>query len=255
MAKTYAEQLNQLNHERQRLTARWSEQAENMIDPEAPLLFAVDSEFNAGVVGLVASRLAEKYYRPAIVVKEGDMESSGSCRSIPEFHITKALDQVQDLMVRHGGHQQAAGFTIRNENLEALREQITGVAATELDLDNLVPKIEIDAELAVPEIDWALEGLLGKLEPTGAENSRPVFLSRDVHVYGHRAVGQEDAHLQLWVGDGQTKLACIAFRQGSWAGRLPDRIDLVYTLGVNEWNGRRNLQLNVKDMNEAIPSE
>jgi single-stranded-DNA-specific exonuclease len=159
------------------------------------------------------------------------------------------------LLVRYGGHKQAAGFTIRNENLEAFWEQITEVAAAELDLDKLVPKIDIDAELAVPEIDWALEGLLGKLEPTGSENSRPVFFSRDVPVQGHRAVGQEDAHLQLWIGDGQKKLPCIAFRQGSWAGRLPDRIDLVYTIGVNEWNGRRNLQLNVKDMNEAEPRE
>jgi single-stranded-DNA-specific exonuclease len=255
MARTYAEQLNQLNRDRQRLTARFSEQAEDMIDAESPLLFAADSEFNPGVVGLVASRLAEKHYRPAIVIKEGDQESSGSCRSIPEFHITEALDRVQDLLVRHGGHGQAAGFTISNENLDAFREQITDVAAAELNLEDLVPKIEIDAELTVPEIDWALEDLLGKLEPTGAENSRPVFLSRDVPVQGHRAVGHEDAHLQLWVGDEQQKLPCIAFRQGAWAGRLPDRIDLVYTIGVNEWNGRRNLQLNVKDMNEAEAKE
>ena len=111
------------------------------------------------------------------------------------------------------------------------------------------PKIEIDSELKISDIDWALEEVLAKLEPTGTDNNRPVFLSRNVHVYGHRAVGHDDAHLQLWVGDGRMKLQCIAFRQGAWAGRLPEQIDLVYTIGINEWNGRRDLQLNVQDIN------
>jgi single-stranded-DNA-specific exonuclease len=219
-----------------------------MVDPDQPLLIAVDEHFKSGVVGLVASRLADQFYRPAIVIEWGDGESRGSCRSIPEFHITEALDKVSSLLVRHGGHAQAAGFTIRNENLEEFQREIIGIAAAELQLDQLSPSIPIDAELAIGDVDWALHAVLQKLEPTGYANPAPTFASRNVQVYGQRAVGQDGAHLQLWVGDGRVKHGCIAFRQGAWAGRLPDHIDLAYTINVNEWNSRRDLQLIVQDI-------
>jgi single-stranded-DNA-specific exonuclease len=248
MAKEFAEELNQLNRERQQLTKTLCLKAEEMIDPQQPLLLAIDQGFKSGVVGLVASRLADQFYRPAIVIEWGDGESRGSCRSIPEFHITEALDQVAGLLVRHGGHAQAAGFTIRNENLEQFQEEMVAIAAAQLDLEELSPAIPIDAELAIGDVDWALFEVLQKLEPTGYANPAPTFASRDVQLYGHRAVGQDGAHLQLWVGDGRTKHGCIAFRQGAWAGRLPDRIDIAYSISVNEWNGRRDLQLVVQDI-------
>jgi single-stranded-DNA-specific exonuclease len=248
MARQFAEELNQLNRQRQQLTKQLCLRAEEMIDPGLPLLFAIDPHFNSGVVGLVASRLADQFYRPAIVVEWGDGESRGSCRSIPEFHITEALDELSPLLERHGGHAQAAGFTIRNENLDQFQREIIEVAAAKLDLEQLAPSIPIDAELAIGDVDWALHDVLQKLEPTGYANPAPVFVSRDVQLYGHRAVGQDGAHLQLWVGDGRVKHGCIAFRQGAWAGRLADRIDLAYTISVNEWNGRRDLQLVVQDI-------
>ncbi len=248
MAREFADDLNQLNRDRQLLTRQLCQKAEEMIDPQQPLLFAIDQGFKSGVVGLVASRLADQYYRPAIVVEWGDGESRGSCRSIPEFHITEALDQVAGLLERHGGHAQAAGFTIRNQNLAQFQEEIVAVADAQLDLDELTPAIPIDAELAIGDVDWALFDVLQKLEPTGYANPAPTFASRDVQVYSHRAVGQDGSHLQLWVGDGRVKLGCIAFRQGAWAGRLPERVDLAYTINVNEWNGRRDLQLVIQDI-------
>ncbi|MGD2078479.1 MAG: single-stranded-DNA-specific exonuclease RecJ [Chloroflexota bacterium] len=248
MAQEFAEELNQLNRERQQLTKQLCLKAEEMIDPEQPLLFAIDQGFKSGVVGLVASRLADQFYRPAIVVEWGDGESRGSCRSIPEFHITEALDQVAGLLERHGGHAQAAGFTIRNQNLEQFQKEIMAIAGAQLDVDELKPAIPIDAELAIGDVDWALFDVLQKLEPTGYANPAPTFASRDVQVYGHRAVGHDGAHLQMWVGDGRVKLGCIAFRQGAWAGRLPERVDIAYTINVNEWNGRRDLQLVVQDI-------
>jgi len=251
MAREFAEKLNELNRERQQLTARLCDQAEAMIDPGQPLLFAIDEQFKSGVVGLVASRLADKFYRPAIVVEWGDGESRGSCRSIPEFHITEALDEVSSLLERHGGHAQAAGFTIRNENLDQFQRAITEIAAAELQLDQLAPSIPIDAELAIGDVDWALHDVLQKLEPTGYANPAPTFASLDVQTYSHRAVGRDGSHLQLRVGDGRVKCGCIAFRQGDWAGRLPDRVDLAYTISVNEWNNRRDLQLVVQDIRLA----
>jgi single-stranded-DNA-specific exonuclease len=250
MANKQAQDLNKLNQERQRVTAQLTKEAEAMIDPEAPILFAADPGFLPGVVGLVASRLTEKYYRPSIIIEQGEAESRGSCRSINEFHITDALDQVQDLLVRYGGHAQAAGFTINNENLTEFQQRITEIAARELNGLDLYPVQEIDVELALEEVDWALENVLQALEPTGEANSRPIFMSRNVRLYSHRAVGSEKAHLQLEVGDedGRIKLRCIAFRQGDWASNLPSHIDIAYMIGVNEWNGRRNLQLMVHDI-------
>jgi single-stranded-DNA-specific exonuclease len=256
-AHEQAKKLNNLNQERQRITAKLTKEAEAQIDPEMPLLFVADPGFLPGVVGLVASRLTEKYYRPSIIVEQGEAESRGSCRSIQEFHITDALDQVQDLLVRHGGHAQAAGFTINNENLPEFKQRMIEIAAVELADKELFPTLVIDGEVDLMAVDWALLNVLEDLEPTGEANAKPIFMSRNVQVYSHRSVGQDGAHLQLEVGDedGRIKLRCIAFRQGAWAGNLPERIDLAYMLGVNEWNGRRSLQLMVQDIRAAQPRE
>jgi single-stranded-DNA-specific exonuclease len=250
-AREYAVELNRLNRERQRLTADLSRAAEDMVVPGEPLAYAAHPSFQAGVVGLVASRLADRLYRPAIVVEQGETESRGSCRSIPEFDITGALDQVADLLVRHGGHHQAAGFTIQTALLPEFRARMMALAAEALDPAALQPTLSIDAELPVADVDWALQQVLDdKLEPTGTANVPPLFMSRNVQVYGHRLVGKDQNHLQIWVGDGQMKLGCIAFSQGAWAGTLPGRVDLAYTVGVNEWNGRRDLQLQIQDIRE-----
>lgn len=250
MANRFAENLNALNQQRRSLTRQLSLQAEGLVEEDAPVLIAAHRDFISGIVGLVASRLAEKHYRPAIVMEVGAEESRGSCRSIPEFHITEALDEVSDVLERHGGHAQAAGFTIRNQNLDIFKQRLTEVAAERLDGLDLQPTLEIDAELGLQEIDWALMEHLQKLEPTGQANATPVFVSRDVQVYSHRAVG-DGSHLKLDVGDGRCKFGAIAFRQGAWAGSIPPRVDLAYTLSINEWNGRRDIQLVVQDIKET----
>lgn len=253
MAREYARALNSLNQRRRTLTRQLTRQAEEMIQGDRPILIAAHPDFVSGIVGLVAGRLAEKHYRPAVAMEQGPTESRGSCRSIPEFHITEALDEVADLLERHGGHAQAAGFTVRNENLEALQARLTEIATDRLAGKELKPTLEIDAELRVSDVNWALQGQLEQLEPTGEANATPLFVSRGVQVYNHRAVG-DGSHLQLVVGDGQQKVSCIAFRQGEWAATLPERIDLVYTIGINEWNGRRDLQLVVQDIRPAEES-
>lgn len=257
-ADKLANELNGLNHQRQQYTADLGAKAETMIDLHAPILIAADSGFLPGIVGLVASRLAEKNYRPAIVIEAGEEESRGSCRSIPEFHITEALDQTADLLVRHGGHAQAAGFTIENKNLPTFIERMTDIAHNKLAGQTLHPTIAIDAELRLEQIDWALTESLLPLEPTGYANPTPIFMSRNVEVLSHRVVGQDGAHLQLRLdagsrGLGYREIAAVAFRQGEWANCLPQFIDLVYTLGVNEWNGRRELQLMVQDIQPSQP--
>lgn len=251
-ANFYAEELDRLNRKRQQLTAELSTLAESMVSADAPILIAADSSFVSGVVGLVASRLAEKHYRPAIVMERGEEESRGSCRSIDKFHITEALDEVADLLVRHGGHAQAAGFTVRNDNLPEFLSRITAIAERKLRDMELVPSLTVDAEIELDDVDWALFEHLQQLEPTGAANPQPTFLSRGVEVVHHRGVGQDGSHLQLTLAadsaTGYREIGAIAFRQGEWANRLPQTIDLVYSIGVNEWRGNKNLQLMVQDI-------
>ncbi len=158
-----AGQLGRLNQRRQELTEKTVAQAEAQVqalDPNAYLYLVASKEFLPGIVGLAASRLTEAYYRPSVVVEMGAEESRGSCRSIPEFHITDALDECKDLLVRHGGHAAAAGFTVETGKLDALRERLQAIAAEKLSEVELRPALEIDLELPLEEVSWATHGLL-----------------------------------------------------------------------------------------------
>ncbi len=252
-AMKLAQELNDLNARRQQETrvaeALAAQLARLEEDAEMPLIFAADRSFLPGIVGLVAGRLAEEYYRPAVVVEQGEQgESRGSCRSIPEFNIIHALDQCADLLIRHGGHAQAAGFSVRNENLFALRDQLYELAWEALRGEDLQPTLDIDAEVPLEWLSLELATELELLEPTGHQNPQPLLVSYGVPVLESRTVGREGAHLKLRLGEPGFWLDAIAFRQGDWQGDLPRRIDVVYHLEVNEWNGHRRPQLNVKDM-------
>ncbi|MFM8369027.1 MAG: single-stranded-DNA-specific exonuclease RecJ, partial [Chloroflexota bacterium] len=175
-----AQQLDMQNRERQRITRDMQARAEEMViseDPNAYLFFAAHEDFNSGVVGLAASRLTEKYYRPAIVASKGDEETRGSCRSIPEFHITDALDQCADLLVRHGGHAAAAGFTVKNENITALVSRLKAIAEEKLSGSELKPIVTADAEVDLSEMrPEVFEKGLKYLEPTGYGNREASFV-------------------------------------------------------------------------------
>ncbi len=251
----YAAELAQLldsqNRERQKITHEIQEAAEKLALREGLdtlLLFAAQPDFNPGVVGLAASRLTEAYYRPSIVAYIGDELTRASCRSIPEFHITNALDQCADLLVRYGGHAAAAGFTVTNQNLPALIEQLRDIAQQELALLDLRPTLIADLELSLSELEPELIEHLSWLQPTGYGNRRAYFVSRDLKVVWSKAIGKDYNHLKLTVTDGYITYDAIAFRQGYWQEQMPEKVDLLYNFELNEYNGRSTLQLNVKDM-------
>ncbi|HVO70678.1 MAG TPA: DHHA1 domain-containing protein, partial [Aggregatilineaceae bacterium] len=212
------------------------------------LIFCASQEFKSGIVGLVAGRLCEEYYRPAVVLEHGQEESRGSCRSVPEFDITAALDRCADLLVRHGGHAQAAGFTIRNENIPLLQERLLGLAADALRGQDLRPTVEVDAEIALSDVTEELAQALQTLEPTGSRNDTPIFLTRRLQVVDFRRVGQDGKHLRLRLSNGRGDMEGIAFKQGDWAEHLPSLVDVVYHLEFREWNGRWQPQLVVQDL-------
>lgn len=254
-AERLARELDELNQERQRLTKEMQERARAVVlerEADRPLLFVADPEFPAGVVGLVASRLVDEFYRPAVIVEQGEEVSKGSARSIPEFHITRALDQCADLLKRHGGHAVAAGFAVPTRHLDELKRRLLDIAARELEGRELVPALEIDAEIPLKEANWPLWEAIQTLRPFGEGNPEPLFLTRNVWVRRAVPVGADNAHLKLLLSDGRAVWDGIAFRQGEWAGRLPERVDVVYYLRENEWNGEARLQLEVQDLRPAM---
>ena len=250
-----AQQLDVQNRQRQSITRTMQQQAEVIAlsqDPQAFLLFAADEGFNPGVIGLAASRLTEVYYRPAVVAAQGPAETRGSCRSIPEFHITDALDLCKDLLVRHGGHAAAAGFTVKNKNLPELVERLKSIAEDQLSGKDLRPTLLADMEVSPTAINAEVLKHLSYLEPTGYGNPDAIFVSRNVQVKSFRAVGSEGKHLKLSLqGDHSLALDAIGFRLGHLQKSLSPRIDVMYTLEANEWNGRTSLQLNLKDIKAA----
>jgi single-stranded-DNA-specific exonuclease len=250
--RTLAERLGGLNRRRQQLTDETVAVAEAQVladDAKARLYFAASPDFKPGIVGLAASRLTEAYYRPSVVVEMGVEESRGSCRSIPEFHITEALDECRELLIRHGGHRAAAGFCVATANLPALRERLQAIAADRLAGVELTPVLEIDAEVPLEEIGWPVYDQLVRLEPCGADNATPVLLSREVEVREVKVMGADQKHLKLGLRDRRgVTWDAVQFRGGHLCDEVPGRVDLAYCLRANEWNGEKRLQLEVQDM-------
>jgi single-stranded-DNA-specific exonuclease len=259
-AAKLAAELQALNIERQRLTREAQDLVRTRMETDgqqdAPLIFAGHPDFREGIVGLVAGRLTEEFYRPSVVLHQGEQESRASCRSIPGFHITDALDQCADLLVRHGGHAQAAGFTVRNEHLGVLRERLWAIAREQLDGQELRPMLQIDRWLEPHEMTLTLAEELNLLEPTGQENAQPLFASANLRVCDVQTVGKDGQHLRVTLRDEATGLifGAIGFRMGGNGAFRPApgaKIDAAYRLEVNTWRDETRLQLRLEDVRPA----
>lgn len=258
-AYTLASELESLNVQRRTLTEQAQiaaeEQLQAAMDADAPMLFIRSPSLPSGIVGLVAGKLTDRFYRPAVVVEEGPDESRGSARSIAEFDISAALDAVSGYLVRHGGHSRAAGFTVKTPDLLSLQAALTQLAGEALaERAALRPTLWIDAEVKLEELNWAARDQLARLEPTGHQNPTPRLLACNVRVRDVRTVGG-GKHLRLVLdSDPHSPVVdAVAFSQGEWAQHLQidDRLDVVFQLEANEWQGRQSLQLNIQDMRLA----
>jgi single-stranded-DNA-specific exonuclease len=250
-----AQDLDNRNRERQIITAEITASAEELAleqSPDGLLMVALHPEYNPGVVGLAAARVAERYYRPAIVGQIGPEFTRASCRSIPEFHITKALETCADLFRNFGGHAAAAGFTIQNERVPEMLERLRAYTAAELGAQELRPTLLADAELPLVDLKPDVMEHLDLLEPTGYGNPQVNLISRGLQVRNARTVGSEAKHLKLTVSQGGIVFDAIAFRQGHWMEKLPLVVDLLYRFEVNEFRGQKRFQLNVRDLKASV---
>jgi single-stranded-DNA-specific exonuclease len=258
-AYTLAAELESLNVQRRTLTEQAQLAAEAQLllamEADAPMLFVRSPSLPSGIVGLVAGKLTDRFYRPAVVVEEGPDESRGSARSIAEFDISRALDAVSGYLVRHGGHSRAAGFTVKTPDLAPFQAALLQVADEALrERAALRPTLWIDAEVKLEELNWGARDQLARLEPTGYQNPTPRLLARNVRVRDLRTVGS-GKHLRLVLDEDPHSPVVdgVAFSQGEWAKslRIGDRLDVVFQLEANEWQGRQQLQLNIQDLRLA----
>ena len=255
-AQALAANIDALNHERQRMTLEAQNLALEMMKgrEDTPLTVVGHADFHQGIIGLVASRLVETLGRPAAVYQRGEIESRGSCRSIPAYDITAGLRSCGELFERFGGHSQAGGFTILNDRLEAMERRLVEHAARELEGHDLTPVLDIDAEWPLNELRSQEIRWLGKLAPHGQGNPDPTLLSRKVTVLEAKTVGVDGAHMRLKLKSGAVSWPAIAFR---WDRELPEAgssVDVVYSLSSDSYGPSDNggaLQLTVLDMAPA----
>ena len=249
-AITISHGLNKRNQERQALTERLINESISQLGEfgeKLPVLFAQGEDWPAGIIGLVSSKLTNKFARPSIVLTKSDNNYVASGRSIEEFNLIESLDDHKDFFERYGGHSGAAGFTIKQEKLEDFQKKFLAYAKKKLSKIELLSKITIDTAITLKEIDWQLIELLLKFEPFGQGNFKPKFLLKNLEVVLVESVGQDSKHLRLIVKENNLQRKVICFGFGESELKVEDKIDLVCEIGVNEWNGNREIQLSMVD--------
>ena len=250
-AEELATTLEQHNLERRRLTDEAVAEAESQVSEQglesAPILFVQHPGWIPGVLGLVAGRLAERYYRPAVAMTVSDTTARASARSIAEFDIVEAFEQFGDVLGRFGGHARAAGFSAPAEGLAGFQKRITAYAAEKLDGVELVASVDIDAEAGPREIVGENFKFTKAMAPFGEGNPAPVFLARGAEVKRRRRVGGTGAHLSMGLSHGGAQWDAIGFGLGHHQVEPNQRIDLLYTIAVGDWRSSPTLELNVLD--------
>jgi len=256
-ATELARALNLTNSERQKLTDEMFQSSILQIGElkdNQYLVHAFEPSWSLGMVGLVAGKLVQEYGRPALVLCENGGKVAGSGRSgIGNFDLAAALEECKEYLTSWGGHREAAGFSMPKENLEHFLKAFDALAARELKGADLAPVIKVDVELPLPQTDWELVAQVEQLEPVGQQNPSPRFISRALKVTDLAPVGSTGQHLKLSLEGNGVSRKFILFRQGETGAQLSvgTQVDVVYEVGVNEWNGNRELELKVVDIKKS----
>ncbi len=258
-AMQYAEMLHSDNTDRKEADENITEEALALINDnvewqkrKSTVVFK--PHWHKGVVGIVASRLIEHYYRPTIVLTQSGKYAAGSARSVPGFNLYEAVHSCREHLLGYGGHFAAAGLTLELEKVDALRNKFEEVVAATISPDLLVPEIVIDAEISFSDIQWSFFNILQQMEPFGPENLRPVFLAKKVTDTGYSKIVKED-HLRFSLRQNNTVFTGIGFGMAQKFHLLQNKqpVDLVFKIDENEWNGNKSLQLRVLDVRKSEP--
>ncbi|MDA1060747.1 MAG: single-stranded-DNA-specific exonuclease RecJ [bacterium] len=245
--KILSDKLDELNKERQDMTANAMEEVEMEIDKNnIPfVLIAHSTQWHVGILGLIAGKLAEKYSRPAIILQDFGDNLVASCRGPEYFDIIDAIANSSEYLISFGGHAQAAGFNIRKGNLEEFKNSILKYSEEKMKNVDIESTLEIDCELQSEEINFDLINEIESLAPFGKENSKPIFLMKNLEPMFIDKVGRDGNHLKFSINNHKV----IAFRMGQFADKLREqgKIDLVFQIDRNIWKNKESLQLQALD--------
>ncbi|MEO7312492.1 MAG: single-stranded-DNA-specific exonuclease RecJ [Chitinophagaceae bacterium] len=258
-AMELAKQLHVNNTDRKEADTTITEEALVLIEEDLDQVHRkstvlYQSHWHKGVVGIVASRLIDKYYRPTIILTKSGDKVSGSARSVTGFNVYEAIHQCKDLLESYGGHFYAAGLTMKPENVIAFQNRFEQVVSSTIKEEMLTPEIAIDAELSFSQVTSTLYKIICQMEPFGPENLRPVFIARNLLETGYSRIIKE-AHIKFHMKQGDKLMEGIGFNMADKFNLLqPNQpVDLVFTLDENEWNGEKKLQLKVIDLRWPKP--
>ncbi|MGZ3923959.1 MAG: single-stranded-DNA-specific exonuclease RecJ [Flavisolibacter sp.] len=250
----WAEQLHADNDSRKEADMSITEEAlsiiendEVMVNRRSTVLF--QPHWHKGVVGIVASRLIDHYYRPTIILTQSGEYVAGSARSVSGFNVYEAIHQCRDLLLGYGGHFYAAGMTLENDKVDAFKERFEEVVQASIHPELLIPEIVIDAEISLMDIKQPFYDILCQMEPFGPDNLRPVFVAKKVYNTGWSKVVKEN-HIRFVLQQGTAKITGIGFNMAEKMRLLEagKAVDVVFKLDENEWNGEKSLQLKVLDV-------
>ncbi len=249
-AEKLALDLNELNKKRQQLVEKAFEEIKNQIgpDPKEKILVVLGQDWPKGVLGLNANKTVEQYCRPAIILTQRGKEIVGSGRSIPNFNIYQALVTLREYFSRFGGHPGALGLTLKNlEIFDDFKKGIEKIGREQITDEDLKPRIKIEVQVDLNEVNWSLYEEMKKFEPFGRDNNQPNFLVKNIHLDDLQMVGQNGRHCRIIVGNGR-KMIYFDANDGIEDIKTGDYLDIIFQLGINQWNGQQELQMKVVDL-------
>ena len=255
-AKELAERIDVINQERKNIQGQVQEEAEYLISREINLeedrvIVLASKNFHSGVIGIVASRIVEKYFRPVVLIALEGLIGKGSGRSIPQFNLHRAFTDCSSHLVQFGGHAYAAGLTIKEENVDLFRDEIKKIGRQFLSEENLVPEIYIDKKLDILEINEELYKQITLVEPFGSENPSPIFLIQSVRISNLKKMGREQNHVRFKANQHDAKIDAIGFNLAEEFASIDlvlNKVDLVCEFQINDWNGGNKLELKILDL-------
>ena len=248
-ARELAEGIENHNKERKELDQNITKEALEMVDENKLSTVVYSSDWHKGVVGIVASRLIESYYKPTIVLSEKDGELTGSARSVKGFDLYDALVKCEHLLEKFGGHKYAAGLTVKKENLKAFISEFEKVVRSTITKEQLVTQIDVDMQIELEEVNDQLYRIIKQFAPFGPQNRTPNFISKNVTDCGWgKKVGEDKSHVRLVLNKSADRITAIGFRMADDFELTNDKkeFDICYSIDENTWNGKTSLQLRLK---------
>jgi single-stranded-DNA-specific exonuclease len=249
-ARQLAAKLSETNRQRQEVTAAALSHARETVNGNgvSKMIVVHHSSYPQGVIGLVAGRLADEFYRPTIVISEANPLSKGSARSISGFNIMEAISSLREHLTTHGGHPMAAGFSLEPGKIPLFRDQILNYAEKNLKKEDLVPTLRIDTSLSKDGLNYKTFEMLNEFEPFGIGNPEPTFLTKNLEVADLRKLGREGKHLRMVLRSTDNYIYnAIGFGMGNNNVKVGDLLDTVYNLKEDDWRGNKRMELKLQD--------